>query len=132
MAKRLTNPDEPRRVSERLFNSGRDIKDRDSFNVAYAKMIQNTDLTKRQLNFRDDVFKEYSKEHVIDKAERQMMKEGRIERVALQSRRLDTPARVKTKSGFKVVYAEKTYVMVKGKEQLRFRDSKGRFVSVKK
>lgn len=131
MTKRTTDPKDYDRISEGLRNSRHRIKDRDSFNVAYSKFMNISVLNKKQTNFRDNVFKSYAGKYAVPTAEKEIQKGGRIERVAIQ-RQIEIPARVKTKSGYRVVFAEKTYVMVKGKEQLRYRDSKGRFVSVKK
>lgn len=140
------------------INHGNEIKDRDSFDLAYSIYMQKSDssLTDDEKNFRNGVFNEYSKQYKVTKdslfkeaggsdlvqdrkktastvvnTRREYIKRG-ARSVDLED--YDTKIRYRkypTKVRGKVVYSSKEYVTVKGKQQLRYRDSRGRFASAK-
>lgn len=98
------------------------IRDRGSYNVQFMKY-----LGANNIDFANLCFPDYAKSYVIPTAQAQLKKENRVVRTAISIYELDTLARVKNK----VVFAKKTSVIVRGKRQVRYRDSKGRFASVR-
>jgi|TARA_Y100000034_G_C6904939_1_gene419618 hypothetical protein len=168
---RLTPEDDIDRMSERIFNeSGILVQDRDTFDLAFNDVISKDEdeLTSEQVDFREDVFRLFVREHPGVRTDRLFKKAGgkdlkrdrrktakRIvqtdkEFIKKGARRVDfagfdikeeeinvkqlrrrkefvIPATVKRK----VIFARKTFVKVKGKSQVRFRDVKGRFASIR-
>lgn len=178
---RITMPEEIEEMSDRIDQeSGLLVQDRDSFDLAFSNIteIKDADLSSKQLNFRDDVFRRYLQQHPAVRPDR-LFKKARgkdlekdrkttepivksdKEFIRRGARRFDfagfdvklpatdkelTPKQrqklirdVRTRKEFvipatvkkKVVFARKTFVVVKGKEQVRFRDSLGRFASIR-
>ena len=63
MAKRTTPEDDERRLAERIRNNyGKEIQDRNSFNLAFSKLLDTSDkaLTDSQKSLRGKIFKRYS------------------------------------------------------------------------
>lgn len=141
MTKRKTTNEEIERVAERIFNSGKLIRDRNDFNRVFAKNIAGTDLTAAQKEFRENVFSRYEKQHPEVKVPEERKKIARksglskkeFEKIEKKFRNIDIPARERTKKGtFRVVFAEKTSVIINKKSVVRYRDAKGRFASVRR
>lgn len=134
MAKRITPPDEIERVRERIFTSHRrKIADRATFDMAFAKTMMMSDLTDKQRKFRDDVFNSYKKEYgIATQRELTELRKDRkeFERDILRASKgeFSIPAREKGR----IVYARKDSVRIRGKPVVRYRDKKGRFVSIKR
>lgn len=133
MTKRTTSSEEIERVAERMFNSGKSIGDRNDFNKVFAKNIAGTELTDAQKEFRENVFKQYEKHHGETLGKEREKENIKALEKSVRRQNIDIPARERTKSGhYRVVFAEKTTVIINKKEFTRYRDSKGRFASVKK
>jgi hypothetical protein len=120
------------------------IKDYGSFIEAYDDYMEGSAL-KNDTSFKDDVFEGYIKAYEGVADTRNVPKKERQKEVQQYERKgkigilehegvLKKPKRelnFPTVRRGKVVYAEKTFVIVKGKRQDRFRDSWGRFTSGK-
>ncbi len=127
-----TPPEEFERLAERLKNEkGEYIKDLSTFEVAFNRMLDldESELSPAQKQLRVAVFKKYlsnlSAFERKDVSSKRLFKRVDGVKPADIRREFTVPARIKTK----VVRAEVTSVIVRGKEQLRLRDSKGRFAS---
>lgn len=137
MARRFTPSDEYERVSERLRNkSGSKISDKQTFLSEFNKMIETSEsnLTNKQKDFRERVFKFYAEKNVIPIAEKQIIKKGRIEREALRIRQIERRKEkltIPTTTKGKVTYSEKIYITIKNKQYIRYRNAKGQWSSIK-
>ena len=132
MARRIrkTPVEEEERVAERIYNEFReDIGNRDEFEKSFSRLIETSkkDMTVSQLEFMDSAFKKYVDKYALPIAEKRLKKEGRIERAAIEARRLTIPAKIKGK----VVFSQEIKIKIRGREYIKFRDRKGRFASVK-
>lgn len=156
--KRRPSPTEKdiQRITETLYNLDTfdKIKDYDSFKTAFDDYMSGSDL-QNDKQFKNDVFDTYISRHesVIDTRslnaqQKQAARKGeRIEQITTGKLiKQDIPVQTKNKRVLnivatrksyktkyvKTVYVEKTSVKVKGKMQVRYRDSRGVFASVKK
>lgn len=136
------------------LNKRNEIKNKEDFDIAYAK--EKGMLNKSEKEFREKVKANYFQNELFKQAggkdlvrdrlttskqvvtnQRQYIQKG-ASRTYLKgfdtkkgkdiTRNIDTPARVKKK----VVFAEKTSIIRQNKTFIIYRDSKGRFASVKR
>ena len=102
-----------------------DITDRNTFDNEWDKYFEDTHI-KSRTDLREDTFNKLSKLRPDIRAEKIVKIKKSVS--AEKERKLRYTARVKRK----IVRAEQTYVVRKGKREVRYRDRFGRFASVKK
>ena len=141
MAKRITPEDDFKRLAERLFSRfGNQITDRETFDFFYEKFLEKADPNNKIFDkkFKDKVFDEFVKRKPLPKPPKKPPKKIVPRRVPTIKPKV--PPRefpltgkiidIETKRR-KIVFARKTFVTVREKRQIRFRDKLGRFVSIK-
>jgi len=158
--KRIPTREDKLRIAESIFNldSREKIQDKDSFDLDYDAYFDSNDYWIDAKNLRADIFREIRKlrpnistERIFKKARGKDLKRDRqrtartvltdkeeyIKQGASKTDLKGFDTKIKRefkllgKQKGKVKYARKTFVVVKGKNQVRFRDRKGRFTSVK-
>jgi len=140
--KRVTKEDDVDRLTERiLLESSNNIVDKPSFNIAFNDYLAQTLSDKQDNNLRRKVFDRVKEKKKISKKPITKPKPAPKTKEQIKSdqfkRRLEEAPKfnatlINKKTGRKQrVFAIKVFVMVKGKKSLRYRDKKGRFVSIK-
>lgn len=119
------------RLSDRIWiEYGHEIYDQESFNMAFEKYI-GQDLTIQQDVLLRDMTYEHTKEKIerIGKKERMYRKEKmNIRTSGIKKDRQNHEYAYTGKSKDKIVYAYESHMIIKGREYIRLRDRKGRFV----
>jgi len=157
--KRYTPPDDIERFAENLWNNAggaANVKDRDSYDAFFNKYMDDTYTSAQDRTLRDKAFNVLVKRYgVVDEklfsdagGKNLLLDRKKTAKTVVATREeylkkgaqrsdlagFDTAATFKRKGMIrrKVVFARADRVNVKGKWQVRYRDRKGRFVSVKK
>ena len=122
------------RLAENIKNQyGRRISDRDSFDFAYNKYLAGEKIA-QQPGFRDKVFRGYRQVSPKTSPRRERPEMRQATKLQEKSEAL------KAGEGYihtgqvkgKIVKARKDSVKVKGKTQVRYRNRKGQFVSIRR
>lgn len=144
MSRTKTMPDyqdEADRFAEGLHQRfGKKIFERETFIEHYHKYINATTLSSKEKKFMNIVEKEYAKTHTNYAIAESLGEKGKNPQAkkafvtyekSLQKNKervMDIPAKKKGK----VVFAEQTSVKIFSKNVIKYRDSKGQFVSIRK
>lgn len=128
--RRVTPEDDYVRLAERLWNySAGSIKDEDTFDRAYDSYMG--EFAGKNKELKKKVFKKLTESHTDVLRTRGTKKREltRREQVELKQKKYnyDYPAYSK----FRVVYARKTSVTIRGKKRVVYRDRNGRYARVK-
>lgn len=154
VSKRFTPETEPDRLAERLNSQfGNEIQDRDSFDNSFNRLLslEENELSSGQRTLREQTFVQLRNKVPGIDSRRLFQEAGGKD---LKRDRLKTAKKVvKSKKVFisrgasrvdlkgfdtltvtkgRVMFAKRIFVTVRGKQQVRFRDRKGRFTSVKR
>lgn len=159
--RRITLDEDVSRISDSIYaDSYGKIVDRDTFDMHYKDFFATEPTTLQDTRLKNKVFRDMKQKHpdissrrIFTEAEGKDLKRDRMttakevttskseykrkgaSRVDLKG--YDTKQKRRFKYNYvgqrkgKIVYARRTFVNVQGKRKLRYRDSRGRFVSTK-